>query len=61
MDGRNCILINLHELVGVRYMDDETLLRQRPYQLVYSGELIAEQPLTRKNKTSRKWEYATNF
>ena len=35
-----------HELVGVRYMDDETLLRQRPYQLVYSGELIAEQPLT---------------
>ena len=27
-------------------MDDETLLRQRPYQLVYSGELIAEQPLT---------------
>ena len=35
-----------HELVGVRYMDDETLLRQRPYQLVYSGELLAEQPLT---------------
>ena len=27
-------------------MDDETLLRQRPYQLVYSGELLAEQPLT---------------
>ncbi|TNP06319.1 CAP domain-containing protein [Bacillus pacificus] len=35
-----------HELVGIRYMDDETLLRQRPYQLVYSGELLAEQPLT---------------
>lgn len=34
-----------HELVGIRYMDDDTLLRQRPYQLVYSGELMAEQPM----------------
>lgn len=35
-----------HELVGIRYMDDDTLLRQRPYQLVYSGELTAEQQMT---------------
>ncbi len=35
-----------HELVGIRYMDDDTLLRQRPYQLVYSGELMPEQPMS---------------
>lgn len=28
------------ELVGVRYMDSVTLVKQRPYQLVYSGELL---------------------
>lgn len=28
------------ELVGVRYMNNEVLIKQRPYQLVYSGELI---------------------
>lgn len=28
------------ELVGVRYMDNTTLVKHRPYQLVYSGELL---------------------
>ena len=35
-----------HKLVGVRYMDDETLIKQRPYQLVSSGELTNPQPLS---------------
>lgn len=35
-----------HKLVGVRYMDDETLIKQRPYQLVSSGELTDPQPLS---------------
>lgn len=35
-----------HTLVGVRYMNDDVLLQQRPYQLVYSGELPTEEPLT---------------
>lgn len=29
-----------HQLMGVRYMDDETLLKLRPYQLIYSGDLV---------------------
>lgn len=35
-----------HKLVGVRYMDDETLIKQKPYQLVSSGELTNPQPLS---------------
>ncbi|WP_416826966.1 CAP domain-containing protein [Ectobacillus polymachus] len=28
------------ELVGIRYLDDDTLLKERPYQLIYTGALI---------------------
>lgn len=28
------------QLSGIRYMDEETLLKQRPYQLVYAGQLL---------------------
>jgi uncharacterized protein YkwD len=34
------------ELSGIRYMDDETLLKQRPYQLVYAGQLLEPAPLS---------------
>lgn len=37
-----------HKLVGVRYMDDETLISQRPYQIVFSGELTNPQPLSQE-------------
>ncbi|MDM5189645.1 CAP-associated domain-containing protein [Bacillus sp. DX4.1] len=40
-----------HELVGIRYMDDEILVQQRPYQLVYSGELKNAQPLSAEKMT----------
>ncbi|WP_379966966.1 CAP domain-containing protein [Ectobacillus sp. sgz5001026] len=28
------------ELVGIRYLDADTLLKQRPYQLIYTGQLV---------------------
>lgn len=28
------------ELVGIRYLDADTLLKQRPYQLIYRGQLV---------------------
>lgn len=34
------------KLTGVRYMDNETLLKQRPYQIMYSGALMSPQALT---------------
>lgn len=37
------------ELVGVRFMDEEVLLKQRPYQLVYSGELLEPPNLSYSN------------
>ncbi|MFD3448017.1 CAP domain-containing protein [Microbacteriaceae bacterium 4G12] len=45
-----------HNLVGIRYMDDETLLKQRPYQLVYSGQLVVPKVLTEEQE--RKVEAA---
>lgn len=29
------------ELIAIRYLDTETLLKMRPYRMVYSGELLA--------------------
>lgn len=34
------------QLAGIRYMDNETLLKQRPYQIMYSGVLMNPQALT---------------
>jgi len=32
-------------LLGVRFLSPETLVKQRPYELVYSGKLISSKPL----------------
>ncbi|MFX3622482.1 MAG: CAP domain-containing protein [Ectobacillus sp.] len=33
-------------LTGIRYMDSETLLKQRPYELIYTGKLLEPAPLS---------------
>ncbi len=36
------------ELSGIRYLDNETIIKQRPYQLIYTGELLNPKPLSRE-------------
>ena len=43
------------ELSSVRYMDAETLIKLRPYELVYRGELLSAEELSPK-----KWEEVEN-
>ncbi|MBO9130292.1 CAP domain-containing protein [Bacillus sp. 165] len=33
------------ELTAIRYLDNETIIKQRPYELIYSGEILTPRPL----------------
>ncbi|KAA0548191.1 hypothetical protein FZW96_10015 [Bacillus sp. BGMRC 2118] len=37
-----------NELSSIRYLDSETLVKQRPYELVYRGELISARELSQE-------------
>lgn len=37
-----------NQLSGVRYLDGKTLIKQRPYSVIYRGELLEPNTLTRK-------------
>ncbi|MDQ0217202.1 hypothetical protein ELQ35_08285 [Peribacillus cavernae] len=38
------------EVSSVRFLDEETLLKQRPYELTYRGELLKELPLGKEER-----------